>query len=163
MTGLAPRRAAVLVLTVVLAGTGALRAQKASLQTPSASAWAGVYTLDQAPRGAEVTRMCVSCHGLDLDGSVGNAPTLVGPVFAARWEEWTLGDMFERITDEIRVLTPRPATGEATTRAAAGEPERLQQSADVLAYLLRVNHLPAGQAELRPDIGLLRRIRFSKH
>ena len=137
-------------------------AQPAQPAQSSSSAWKGVYALGQARRGAEVARQCAACHGVDLDGSVDRAPTLVGPAFATRWDAWTLGDMFERIVAEVRMLTRHAAAGGTDELAEDRESQDRQQSADVLAYILLANRLPAGQAELPADIELLRRIRFSR-
>ena len=110
------------------------------------SVWDGVYTVDQARRGAAITSRCVSCHGPDLSGDT--APTLVGPAFAARWNGWMLGDLTERINAEVRTLAPLYVAEDK--EAAAGDPAslRYRQSADVLAYILLVNRFPGGQVEL---------------
>lgn len=157
------RHAALPVAAIVLALTARLAAQNGKAMADSATSIAraeGVYTLGQARRGAEVARLCTACHGLDLDGSVDRAPTLVGPEFAAKWDGWTLGDMFERIVAEIRTLTRHAAAGDATGLAEDRESKNRQQSADVLAFILLANRLPAGPTELPANIELLRRIPF---
>jgi len=48
--------------------------------------WDGVYTEEQAKRGAEVyAEKCAMCHGDSL-GGVESAPALTGPAFYATWE-----------------------------------------------------------------------------
>jgi mono/diheme cytochrome c family protein len=95
----------------------------------------GVYTTAQAERGHTVyeTR-CAQCHeGLEADG-----PGLFEKAFLDRWREDTLEPLFTF----IRTTMPgnRPASLEA------------QAYADVVAYLLEVHGLPAGQRELNPDM-----------
>ena len=105
-----------------------LRAQ----QTAARSVWDGVYTLDQAKRGALKSGLCTSCHG---DGFAnGGAPELTGEDFLARWEGRTVGDLF----DLIRLTMPDDEPG--------GLPR--EQYADLVAYILAVNKFPAGAAEI---------------
>jgi mono/diheme cytochrome c family protein len=103
------------------------------------SVWEGVYTDAQAKRGDGVYQaLCVNCHGVELEGGEMGTP-LTGPAFAANWNGLTVGDLFER----IRTTMPQDTPGKLTTA----------QTADVLAYLLKANRMPAGKAELvrRPE------------
>ena len=99
-------------------------------QTP-VSVLDGVYTAAQAERGhvAYETR-CVQCHeGLEADG-----PGLIDKAFLDRWREDTLAPLFTFIT------TTMPGNRPGSLDA--------QEYADVLAYLLEANGLPAGTREL---------------
>src|SRR5215510_7756892 len=66
-------------------------------QEASRSVWDGVYTEEQAKRGAALYgRECASCHGTDLTGA-DEVPALSGPAFLANWDGLTLGDLSERV------------------------------------------------------------------
>lgn len=106
----------------------------------------GVYTADQAKRGAELyANQCASCHGLALTGGE-SAPPLTGGDFMSNWNQLTLGDLFER----IRTTMPadRPGT---LTRA---------QTAGILAHILNAGEFPAGNAELSTQTEALKQIRI---
>jgi S-disulfanyl-L-cysteine oxidoreductase SoxD len=148
--GWLPRwRAAVLhpygiVCAICLATVVAGRAQETP--TTSRSVWDGVYTEEQAKRGAEIYRKeCASCHGDTLVGGGGAAP-LTGSAFLSNWNGLTVGDLFER----IRKTMPQGSLGKLTK----------QQDSDVLSYLLSFNKFPAGKAELQKQVEFLREIRF---
>ena len=99
-----------------------------------ASVLDGVYTTAQAERGhvAYETR-CIQCHeGLEADG-----PGLMDKAFLDRWREDTLEPLFSFIK------TTMPGNNPGGLDA--------QVYADVLAYLLEANGLPAGARELTPD------------
>jgi len=112
-----------------------------------ASVWDGVYTQDQAKRGeAQYTKQCATCHGdmLEGNGQTERAqrlkrmlPPLSGDVFMGTWNKRPLSDLF----DKIRRTMPRDNPGKIT----------LEQSADILAYMLKFNGFPAGKAELPAD------------
>jgi len=107
--------------------------------------WDGVYTEEQAKRGAEVyAEKCSMCHGDSL-GGVESAPPLTGPAFYANWEGESLNALFER----IRVSMPLDNPG-SLSRA---------QNADVVAHMLRSGGYPAGTAALEGQAGVLSGIR----
>jgi len=95
----------------------------------------GVYTAAQASRGeAAYARSCSGCHeGQDADG-----PLLIGKLFLDRWREDSLGSLFTF----ARTTMPGNAPGSLDP----------QVYADVLAFLLEANGLPAGARELTPEI-----------
>ena len=108
--------------------------------------WDGVYTEEQAKRGAAVYRQwCSSCHGNELEGGE-MAPGLVGGGFTSNWNGLTLGDLFDR----TRNTMPQDNPG-ALTR---------EQDADVIAFVLSINKLPAGKAELPAQSEMLKQIKF---
>jgi S-disulfanyl-L-cysteine oxidoreductase SoxD len=110
------------------------------------SAWAGIYTSDQAARGQSLYRSnCASCHGAALDGS-DDAPPLTGRDFTYDWDCANIADLFEK----IQYTMP------------ANRPGRLgeEQVAAILSYILNVNGFPAGGKALPPDVDGLRGLMF---
>jgi hypothetical protein len=108
------------------------------------SVWDGVYTLEQAKRGALKSGLCVQCHG---DGFIGGpAPELAGMAFAASWNGRTVGDLF----DLIRLTMPDDDPGSLSREVYA----------DLVAYILAVNKFPAGQMEISTQIEPLKLIRI---
>jgi hypothetical protein len=71
---------------------------------------------------------------------------LTGPAFRARWEDGkhTLDDLFFI----VRSLMPNNAPGSLSKA----------QYADVVAYILKVNGYPAGDAELVPTAAAMKRV-----
>jgi len=96
---------------------------------------AGVYAADQVARGETVYKdQCAACHGDNLEGS-GPMPPLAGPDFLANWKGKTLGDLFEK------TQTTMPATAPGTLTP--------EQTADLLAYLLKSSNFAAGTMPLQ--------------
>jgi hypothetical protein len=108
------------------------------------SVWDGVYTLDQAKRGALKSGLCVQCHG---DGFIGGpAPELTGTAFATSWNGRTVGDLF----DLIRLTMPDDDPGSLSREVYA----------DLVAYILAANKFPAGSTEISTEIEPLKLIRI---
>jgi S-disulfanyl-L-cysteine oxidoreductase SoxD len=108
--------------------------------------WDGVYTAEQAKRGAELyANQCASCHGLALTGGE-SAPPLTGGEFLSNWNQLSVGDLFDRIRQTMPA--DRPGT---LTRA---------QTASVLAHILNVGEFPAGKTELSTQTEVLKQIRI---
>ena len=102
------------------------------------STLAGVYAADQAALGQEIYElMCRSCHV---------PATHTGPAFIAAWQGRPLWDLFRY----IRELMPKNEPGILT----------LRETTRVLAYLLQMNGMPAGTAELPADSTALKTIRL---
>jgi hypothetical protein len=116
-------------------------------QTPAAKAGAapqarttlsGVYTAAQATSGEEVyMTFCVSCHP---------SVTYTGPAFKLHWAGRPLSDLFEWVSDRM----PKNEPGTLTPK----------QAIDAVAFILRLNKLPAGKAPLAADYAVLQRIRI---
>ncbi len=127
-----------------------LRAQQAAPAAASAtrSVWSGVYTDEQAKRGAAVyEKSCVNCHGKTLEGNLKeNSPSLAGALFLSSRNGSTVGALFRR----IRSTMPDDDPGSLTP----------QQNADVVAYVLSVNNFPSAKDELPPDVEKLMQIQF---
>ena len=129
----------VVVLAVCVAGPGVAAHQAQSV-------WDGVYTAEQAQRGAPLYQQsCAECHGPDLAGGE-MSPGLVGGEFVWNWNGLSVGDLFER----LRVSMPQD------------DPTSLgrQEKADILAFMLEANDFPAGDAELANRTGMLAGINF---
>ena len=123
--------ASVLLVIAVIVVSG--QAQK--------TVWDGVYTEEQAKRGADVyAEKCAMCHGDSL-GGVESAPALTGPAFYATWEGETLNSLFER----IRMSMPQDNPG-SLSRA---------QNADIVAHILHIGGYPAGSTALEGQAGAL--------
>ena len=110
----------------------------------------GLYSDAQAARGESVYQQyCVACHGSSLQGNP--AAPLTGPAFRARWEDGkhTLDDLFFI----VRSMMPNNAPGSLSKA----------QYADVVAYILKVNGYPAGDAELIPTAAVMKRVTLQPH
>jgi mono/diheme cytochrome c family protein len=105
----------------------------ASAQAPR-SVLDGVYTPAQAARGeAAYSGTCSGCHeGQDADG-----PELIGKAFLDRWRE----DSLEPLFTFMKTRMPGNLPGSLDARVYA----------DIIAFLLQANHLPAGTREVTPD------------
>ncbi len=118
-------------------------AQTGKTSTSAASATSlttlsGVYTDEQASRGKDVYfGSCRSCH---------TPASHTGATFAKWWRGKRLSDLFTFVS----------------TRMPKNDPGSLapEDVADVMAYLLKMNVMPAGEAELPPDADSLKKIRI---
>ena len=111
------------------------------------SIWDGVYTAEQADRGAQLYETwCAECHGGELEGGE-TAPALLGGEFMWAWNGLSVGDLFER----LRISMPE------------GNPSDMSRSekADVLAFLLFRNDVPSGDEVLVDRTARLRAIAFA--
>ena|SRR5579863_6040972 len=136
------------IATVTMLGLAALGASLATLraQSDTRSVWDGVFTEDQAKRGqGSYNENCSSCHGDSLTGGE-MAPALAGGDFQSNWNGLTMGDLYDRIRTTMPLNQPGKLSREV--------------NADILAYILRVNQFPAGQAELPHQSEVLKLIRF---
>jgi S-disulfanyl-L-cysteine oxidoreductase SoxD len=110
------------------------------------SVWDGVYTSEQAQRGAALyASNCASCHGTALGGGE-SAPPLTGGEFSSNWNGLTVGDLFER----IRISMPADRPGKLTR----------EQDADILTYMFSVSEFPPGKTELEHQTEVLKQIRI---
>ena len=109
-----------------------------------------VYSEAQALRGEELYQQyCSLCHGARLQGSP--AAPLTGDAFRGRWEDGkhTLDDLYYI----IRSLMPNNAPGSLSKA----------QYADVVAYILKINKYPAGEAELVPMPAVMKAVILQPH
>jgi mono/diheme cytochrome c family protein len=93
---------------------------------------AGYYTADQAARGEKVfTTHCMVCHA---------RADLSNPDFQLKWNGRTVYDLFERLQSTMPESDPG---GLATA-----------EYADVVAYLMKLNGMPAGKIVVAPGPAL---------
>jgi S-disulfanyl-L-cysteine oxidoreductase SoxD len=119
-------------LTAVLVSAAAFAT---ALAQGSTTVLDGVYTTAQAQRGHAVYEAsCAGCHeGQDADG-----PELTGKAFLDRWRE----DKLEPLFTFIKTTMPGSAPGSLDDG----------RYADVIAFILEGNGLPAGTRELSPEM-----------
>lgn len=137
------------VMSRVMFGVAALAfsavAIGASSNQTARTVWDGVYSDAQASRGkAAYQKDCASCH-LESLGGADMAPGLAGDAFMETWNDLSVGEMFERV--RISMPQDRPASLPR------------QQYADIVAYMLQVNHFPSGPAELPQELPALNAIK----
>ena len=98
----------------------------------------GVYTTPQAARGEETyMAVCVSCHP---------AGTYKAAGFKANWKGRPLSDLF----DQVRERMPKNDPGSLST----------EEYVQLVAYLLRINNVPAGDTDLSADGEAMKKIRI---
>lgn len=108
-----------------------------------ASVWDGVFTTAQAKRGQAVyPGVCGFCHGRRLNGApddpdMMSTPPLARAKFIRNWEGRSLATLFEY----TRATMPESNPGSLAD----------QEYIDVIAYMLAVGGMPAGDVELQPD------------
>lgn len=105
-------------------------------QSSTRSTADGVYTAAQAVEGRDLwAASCQSCHGPHQ-----------GPPFKNKWMGRDLAQLFVYTRNEMPKSDPGSLSDE--------------EYAVAIAYLLRVNGMPAGAAALPADSAALARIRF---
>ncbi len=108
----------------------------------------GIYTAAQAARGKTAyLGACTACHGGELAGGE-DSPALTGPAFLAKWGKLPVGALFGFINTQMPLGAP----------GSLGAPA----NADITAYILSSNGLPAGQKELPPDARALSAVIMTK-
>jgi len=110
----------------------------------------GLYNEAQAVRGEQLYQQnCSLCHGARLQGTP--AAPLTGEAFRGRWEDGkhTLDDLYYI----IRSLMPNNSPGSLSKA----------QYADVVAYILKINNYPAGEAELVPKPAAMKAVILQPH
>ena len=126
---------------------------RSSLQSPgvqesgSAQAqtvWSGIYSEAQAYRGEKVAdTTCIGCHGPKLDGG-DSGPKLVGEAFLANWSSQSVGQLFSWLQEAMPAEAPGTLSKDET--------------AAVIAYILKLNKIPPGKLDLSTDLQVLGRI-----
>ncbi|HWF01851.1 MAG TPA: c-type cytochrome [Caulobacteraceae bacterium] len=139
------RPALTFALSLALGGL-ALASGARFVQNDGRSVWGGVYTNDQAQRGAQAyAEHCAVCHGAQLTGT-GEAKPLSGPEFLSNWNGLSVGDLFDRMRTTMPANAPKSLSRETY--------------ADVLAFVLKFDGFPAGESELDHRSEMLAQIRF---
>jgi mono/diheme cytochrome c family protein len=110
--------------------------------------WDGVYSDAQAGRGkkAYITH-CAECHNEGLQGG-DLAPALKGDDFLLQWNDKSMAELFERTQKTMPQNNPGGLMP--------------QETADILAYVLQVNRMPGGSADLSADPAALKAIAITK-
>ena len=105
---------------------------------PQRSTMDGVYTAAQATAGRDLfASACQSCH----------SPTVhAGPPFKAKWYGRDLGELFGYLRAEMPKSDPGSLSDEEYVQS--------------IAYLLRINGMPAGATALATDSATLATIRL---
>jgi mono/diheme cytochrome c family protein len=131
---------------VAIAAVGSAGARALAAQAANTSA--GVFSDAQSQRGQSISeKSCESCHGMKLSGSdIG--PTLVGDFFTTNWTDRSVGDLYEKIH------TTMPADAPGTLSPA--------QTADVIAYIFKLNKFPAGSNDLGSESAALNAMKIAK-
>jgi hypothetical protein len=128
----------VLSWAVVLAARGGSIHQARNSGNAGKTTLQGVYSAAQATRGQRTFEsICLSCHPL---------PTQTGQVFAKRWRGQTVADLYGFVAETM----PKNDPGSLAPR----------EIAQVIAYLLKINGMPAGAAELPANEVTLKGIRI---
>lgn len=118
--------------------TTSVKVAKSPSRADSLTTKSGVYTAEQAARGRDVyAGNCKNCH---------TPESHTGAVFNATWNKRSLSELYTYIRDRM----PKNDPGSLES----------QEYADVLAYVLRLNRMPAGQRELPADSAAIKRIRI---
>ena len=116
----------------------AVLALPASAQPGVRSTKDRVYSTSQAAEGRDIyDGRCKSCH---------TAISHTGPPFRANWDKKPLSDLWDYILEKM----PKDSPGSLET----------DEYAKVLAYILRMNGMPAGTEDLPADKKALKAIRI---
>lgn len=131
------RRLTVIALVLATAIVGRIGAQ-----TPTAPALVststGVYTTAQAERGEQTySNNCLGCH---------TTSSYTAASFRAAWNGRPIWELFSFISDTM----PEDFPGALSPK----------EYAQVIAYVLKLNRVPAGQTELPPDPEALKKIKI---
>ena len=141
-------QALVACVLVCIIGVGVATSARAEAQAGGAtkSTFDGVYTDPQSARGATISAAsCAVCHGQKLEGT-DMGPGVQGPDFRMNWSGRSLADLFDKIK------TTMPANDPGSLGPAA--------TADLVAYILKLNEYPTGAAELPTEAEVLNQIRL---
>jgi mono/diheme cytochrome c family protein len=145
-------RASLRLLAIVAALSAAAGALTQTSATGTPSIRDGVFTAEQARRGKiAYTGPCDRCHGFKLDGASDDpdmlpAPPVAGPKFLRKWNDRMLAAVFEY----VRTTMPFNNPGYLSDAEVA----------DIVAYMLFVSGMPAGNEDLQPDPKALAAIRI---
>jgi hypothetical protein len=121
-------------LLAALATASPARAQSDTARTTLA----GVFSAEQAERGKDFyLSLCQSCH---------TAVTHTGPVFRRNWSGRSLAELYTFMSSRMPKNEPASLAPEVY--------------ADLLAYVLLMNKMPAGAGEITPDPAALQSVRI---
>ena len=133
-----PMRCPLLSIIAVCIASASAQSQSTDSTAAGKSVWQGVYTDAQAARGdTEHQNNCTSCHGTEK---------YAGDAFVTAWVGRTAFDLF----DQIKTTMPDDNPGGLS----------VQQYTDIVAYIFKVNGMPAGADSLPADPEAMRRIKI---
>ena len=119
----------------------------ATLRAQAKSVADGVYTAEQAQRGATLySEQCASCHGEKMEGVADLFPALTGDLFMKNWTGKSVGELYEKIATTMPALDP-----------GSMKPD---QVADVVADILSASKYPAGSTALEASADPLKTIQI---
>ncbi|HKS06146.1 MAG TPA: c-type cytochrome [Gemmatimonadaceae bacterium] len=133
------KRAAIVVAACVLIAAPLAAQQKPAQSAPANSAQSSsLYTAEQATRGEKVyANVCVECH---------EKLEYTGPEFRAKWNNRPAFELF----DLLRSTMPDENPGTLPT----------QDYADVLAYMMKLNGVPAGKTPMPIEAEALKKLKI---
>jgi S-disulfanyl-L-cysteine oxidoreductase SoxD len=135
----------VVLAAIVAAGVAYGIGLSVEAQQPK-SQWDAIYSPAQAERGKELyAANCALCHARNLSGTPAGPP-LAGAAFTQKWNNRSLGELF----DYMQLLMPVFNPGGLTRK----------QNAEILAYMLEFNEFPSGRADLSSDPQVVGQFRF---
>ena len=134
-------RVIIAISTALLLVASAAKGQQATGE--SVSIWDGVYSDAQALRGQFTYEgACSYCHGSRLDGAADDpdqraSPPLARAKFLRDWDGRSLAVLFEMSKSTMPADNPGSLSDE--------------EYAEIIAYMLSVSRIPAGDNELPSD------------
>jgi S-disulfanyl-L-cysteine oxidoreductase SoxD len=132
-------------VTALLAGLAAADLAVATAAQARLSVRDGVYTATQAEHGKGLYEAkCVSCHGTMTSVLPEMAPLLNDRGFQNQWNARSVGELFTR----IRETMPQDQRGTLSP----------EDTADIVAYILSGNLVPAGDTPLASNVETLNTI-----
>jgi hypothetical protein len=135
---LSRRIVAVIAAALLPAAVVVQRASGQSNPAGESSTMKGIYSVVQARRGEDTyMSICVGCHP---------AGTYTSQAFRTTWSGRTVGDLFNLISQTMPQNDPGSLAPE--------------EYAQVIAYILKQNGVPAGTADIPTDLARLKQIRI---
>jgi mono/diheme cytochrome c family protein len=123
-----------------IAATSTIAARSTGAPLPAAA-----YESNQAEKGAQLyAQRCAMCHGRALEGTF-ETPSLTGK-FIANWGDRPLSDLYDYLGRAMPQFAPGTLTDEETAR--------------IVAFLLKANGATAGATPLPADSAALRKVRL---
>ena len=112
-----------------------------------ANVWDGVYTEAQAVRGEKLYQeRCSACHGSQMQG-IEEAPGLIQGAFVYNWAGMPVSILFQRLRETMPLDDPK-----GTSRKI---------KADILAFIMSENSMPAGTRPLPYQNSQLKKIQWN--
>jgi mono/diheme cytochrome c family protein len=135
--GSLPRALLGAALVCYLAGSAGVLGAGQSAGNAGRSVWDGVFTAEQADRGGTLyAASCAGCHGGSLQG--GEGKSLRGEAFWTDWREQTVDALLTYVSKNMPFSEDGSLAGTLSPSTYA----------DIVAFMLSANELPAGKQEL---------------